>query len=155
MQSGTSFAAPHVTAVAGMLWAQNRSKTSGEIASLLRASANAAWDEKEAGNGIVDLDYAEQVADTYQVSDENKVSQSNEDQLTEYAVPAVVQARWAKQDNQLYYDKSGLHYSHKGLLQQATAIDISADQMQYLYAAIQLPDDRKNIVYKDTKLEGD
>ena len=115
MQSGTSFAAPHVTAVAGMLWAQNRSKTSGEIASLLRASANAAWDEKEAGNGIVDLDYAEQVADTYQVSDENKVSQSNEDQLTEYAVPAVVQARWAKQDNQLYYDKSGLHYSHKGL----------------------------------------
>lgn len=151
VQSGTSFAAPHVTAVAGILWAQNRSKTSAEIASLLRASANAAWDKQEAGNGIVDLDYAEQVADTYQVSDENKVSQSNEDQLTEYAVPTVVQDRWAKQDNQLYYDKSGLHYSHKGLLQQATAIDISADQMQYLYAAIQLPDDRKNIVYKKTQ----
>ena len=95
VQSGTSFAAPHVTAVAGILWAQNRSKTSAEIASLLRASANAAWDEQEAGNGIVDLDYAEQVADTYQVSAENKVSQSNEDQLTEYAVPTVVQARWA------------------------------------------------------------
>ena len=36
-------------------------------------------------------------------------------------------------------------------MQQATAIDISADQMQYLYAAIQLPDDRKNIVYKKTQ----
>lgn len=131
VQSGTSFAAPHVTAVAGILWAQNRSKTSAEIASLLRASANAAWDKQEAGNGIVDLDYAEQVADTYQVSAENKVSQSNEDQLTEYAVPTVVQARWAA-----HAVEGGMQYSHQGLLNIISPTCISKEELEYLYEVV-------------------
>lgn len=152
VQSGTSFAAPHVTAVAGILWAQNRSKTSAEIASLLRASANAAWDEQEAGNGIVDLDYAEQVADTYQVSAENKVSQSNEDQLTEYAVPTVVQARWNASDNSDCYKNSKLHNSHQGLLDVLQPTCISKEKLTYLYTVVAKADS-SDVVYNDSEMK--
>lgn len=152
VQSGTSFAAPHVTAVAGILWAQNRSKNSVEIASLLRASANAAWNEQEAGNGMVDLDYAKKIASDYKVSDEDALSESNEEHLTEYAVPEMVQARWAKGDDLQYYQKSGLHYSHQGLLKLTASAYISEAELDYLYNIVAQADS-SNAVYGDVSLQ--
>lgn len=152
VQSGTSFAAPHVTAVAGILWAQNRSKNSVEIASLLRASANAAWNEQEAGNGMVDLDYAKKIASDYKVSDEDALSESNEEHLTEYAVPEMVQAQWAKGDDLQYYQKSGLHYSHQGLLKLTASAYISEAELDYLYNIVAQADS-SNAVYGDVSLQ--
>ena len=61
VNSGTSFAAPHVTAVAGLLWAQDKGKSAEDIRSLLRASAKGDWEENQAGSGMVDYSYASKI----------------------------------------------------------------------------------------------
>lgn len=63
--NGTSMAAPHVTGVASILWAKNKSKSSNFIRDLMFASANPVGNENKNGNGIVDLDYALSVYDEF------------------------------------------------------------------------------------------
>ena len=112
VQHGISFAAPHVTAVAGMLWAQDSTKSAEEIRSLLRASANGEWEE--AGSGIVDFAYAEELLPEYECSEETEVSDTNKSKLQEYDVPETVQARWCS--NAIYILENPIPYTHDNLI---------------------------------------
>lgn len=136
IRSGTSFAAPHVTAVAALLWSQSKSKTAYDIASLLRDSANDAWNEIGSGNGMVDYQYAQDILDVYVSKEYDKISNTNEKHLTKYAVPEIVQARWEANDRNLYQDKNGdkaLNYTHKALLGDGDKpTNISAVEYNYL-----------------------
>lgn len=62
-------AALHVTGIASVLWAGDKTKSESFIRALLDASANRVTDNGLSGNGIVDLNYAlsicENFADTY------------------------------------------------------------------------------------------
>ena len=55
---GTSLAAPHVTAVASVLWQKDKSVSADFIRSLLAFSANQYGEDYEYGNGLVDLNFA-------------------------------------------------------------------------------------------------
>ena len=55
---GTSLAAPHVTAVASVLWQKDRSVSADFIRSLLAFTANQYGEDYEYGNGLVDLEFA-------------------------------------------------------------------------------------------------
>lgn len=59
--SGTSMAAPHVTAVASLLWAKNPDKSAGFIRTLLDESARSLGDADKSGYGLVDYEYAESI----------------------------------------------------------------------------------------------
>lgn len=61
--SGTSMAAPHVTAVASLLWGKNLSKSANFIRTLLDESARSLGSETESGFGLIDYKYAEQMYD--------------------------------------------------------------------------------------------
>ena len=56
--SGTSMAAPYVTAVAAVLWQKDKTKSPAFIRSLLAQTANELGDTEEYGNGLIDLEYA-------------------------------------------------------------------------------------------------
>ena len=56
--SGTSMAAPHVTAVAAVLWQKDKTKSPAFIRSLLAQTANELGGTEEYGNGLIDLEYA-------------------------------------------------------------------------------------------------
>ncbi len=57
--SGTSMAAPHVAAVASLLWAKDTTKSAYFIRTLLDESAHSLGDAHESGYGLVDYAYAE------------------------------------------------------------------------------------------------
>ncbi len=59
--SGTSMAAPHVAAVATMLWAKDVTKSAEFIRTLLDESARSLGDADESGYGLVDYAYAEDI----------------------------------------------------------------------------------------------
>lgn len=61
--SGTSMAAPHVTAVASLLWGKDLSKSGAFIRTLLDESARNLGSGTEAGYGLIDYEYAEQMYD--------------------------------------------------------------------------------------------
>ncbi len=140
LSSGTSFAAPHVTAMAALLWSNNKEKTAKEIKSLLCASANTAWTVKDAGNGLVDYAYAEEIAPSYDVADEEQISQTNDNSLNEYAVSEIVQARWeAGNDPNTYGTKATLAYSHVGLM--SNPVQLTKDELTYLTKVVVQADD--------------
>ena len=56
--SGTSMAAPHVTAAAAVLWQKDKTKSPEFIRNLLAQTANELGSTEEYGNGLVDLEYA-------------------------------------------------------------------------------------------------
>ena len=56
--TGTSMSAPHVTAIASVLWQRDLSRSSDFIRTLLEYSANKYGDSKEYGFGLVDLKFA-------------------------------------------------------------------------------------------------
>ncbi len=61
--SGTSMAAPHVTAVASLLWGKDLSKSGEFIRTLLDESARALGSGTEAGYGLIDYAYAQKMYD--------------------------------------------------------------------------------------------
>lgn len=63
--SGTSLSAPHVTAVASLLWEKDLSVSHEFIRGLLNASANGYGDKNKYGNGLVDYQYALKIYDDY------------------------------------------------------------------------------------------
>lgn len=56
--SGTSLAAPQVTAVATLIWQKDSSVSADFVRGLLNESANLYGDKDEYGNGLVDAEYA-------------------------------------------------------------------------------------------------
>ncbi|MCR5796309.1 MAG: S8 family peptidase [Eubacterium sp.] len=61
--SGTSLAAPHVTAIASLLWEKDMSMPADFIRTLIDLSANKCDKETACGNGIVDYNYALEIYD--------------------------------------------------------------------------------------------
>lgn len=140
LSSGTSFAAPHVTAMAGLLWSNHKEKTAKEIKSLLCASANTAWDAKDAGNGLVDYAYAEEIAPSYDTDNEGQISNTNDSRLDEYAVPEIVHARWEAGNNpNIYGTKATLAYSHIGLM--SNPVQFTKEELTYLTKVVVQADD--------------
>ncbi len=144
VNSGTSFAAPHVTAIAGMLWAEDATKSAEDIRSLLRASANGRWEEREGGSGLVDYGYARELAPGYERDEEEKISNTNERELETYDVPEVVQARWAS--NLVPGLKTDAKYRHRDLISQVNGDDdfeslkFSGNELNILYKTVETAD---------------
>lgn len=59
--SGTSVAAPHVTGVAAVLWAKDKSKSKEFIRDLLKETSK----KLEDGSGLIDLQYAQNKYDEF------------------------------------------------------------------------------------------
>lgn len=60
---GTSMAAPHVTAIASLLWQKDKSVTADFIRQLLDASAKGVGNTDDYGYGVIDLEYALNIYD--------------------------------------------------------------------------------------------
>ncbi|MCI8339977.1 MAG: S8 family serine peptidase, partial [Lachnospiraceae bacterium] len=147
VNSGTSFAAPHVTAIAGMLWAEDATKSAEDIRSLLRSSANGRWEEREGGSGLVDYDYARELAPGYERDEEEKISDTNEKELETYDVPEVVQARWFGNPIK---ENPTISYRHRHLISDANdlggfAKPFTGDELNILYVTVAMADDTVNI----------
>jgi len=63
--SGTSYAAPHVAAVAALLWGKDKNKSNDFIRLLMNESAQQVGDKKEYGNGLVDVEQALSIYNTF------------------------------------------------------------------------------------------
>lgn len=113
--NGTSMAAPHVTGVASVLWAKDKSKTSTFVKELMFASAKSLGDESIKGNGVVDLDYALSVYDEFaaQYTEEkqgNVKMVAENTQALEVYDDATVEASWGYSDHAYavgLYDETG------------------------------------------------
>ena len=103
--SGTSYAAPHVTAIAALLWARDGQRSSDSIRGLLQKSARDLGEKEEYGYGLVDYEYATEIYDEYmELYQEGGVENINEEgidgikendrSVTEYEVPEMVQGSW-------------------------------------------------------------
>ena len=107
---GTSMAAAHVTGVASILWAKDRSKSNDFVRKLMNVSAKKIGDEEKAGNGVIDLDYALSVYDEFTATykedgKENSPINENLEQVSVYD-EAEISASWAWQKHQ---DAVGLY----------------------------------------------
>lgn len=102
---GTSMAAPHVTGVASILWAKDRSKSNEFIKSLLNASAKPMKDGVTEGNGLLDLNYALSVYDEFAAkyeegyTEEKQIIEKNTEKIQTYT-DEEVQASWDWRDHQ-------------------------------------------------------
>ncbi len=105
---GTSLAAPHVTAVASVLWQKDRSVSADFIRSLLAFTANQYGEDYEYGYGLVDLEFALSQYDAFKevyVADDSlseEVSEAvadgtlevNEKPVVEFEDVAYVEGSW-------------------------------------------------------------
>ena len=69
--SGTSMAAPHVTAAAAVLWQKDKTKSPDFVRGLLSQAANNLGDSNQYGNGLVDLEYALEHYEEYEAAYED------------------------------------------------------------------------------------
>lgn len=86
--SGTSVAAPHVTAIASILMQNDSEATNDLIREVLNKSANSLGEHNEYGNGIVDMGYAleiyEDVKENYESNEVVNVIETNESVIEVY-----------------------------------------------------------------------
>ncbi|MBQ9118561.1 MAG: S8 family serine peptidase [Lachnospiraceae bacterium] len=113
---GTSMAAPHVTAIASVLWQKDLSVSADFIRSLLAFTANQYGDSDEYGYGLVDLEFALSQYDAF------KANYSEED-LAEAVEEAVAagelqenEAEVVVFDDVAYVEGSWYAVEHTGLL---------------------------------------
>lgn len=99
--SGTSYAAPHVTAIAATLWNEVPDWSNRKIRALLKAGARDLSDQSQYGNGLVDYEYTKSImADFSEKYEEDVVeeiieSYKNESVLETYEMSKYVLANWA------------------------------------------------------------
>lgn len=97
---GTSMAAPHITGVASVLWAKDKSKSGEFIRALMNESAKQIGDEAGQGNGVVDLEYALSIYDEFESKyveyiDENEdIVEKNIKELETYT-ETELEASWS------------------------------------------------------------
>ena len=97
VSGGTSFAAPHVSAVAALLWSQHPEWNSNTVRKVLQESARSISSDRETGYGLLDYAYAEKIAKDVKASETvtgAAVSGENRTKLKEYEIPAIVEANW-------------------------------------------------------------
>ena len=98
VSGGTSFAAPHVSAVAALLWSQHPEWNSNTVRKVLQESARSISSDRETGYGLLDYAYAEEIAKDVKASEivtGAAVSGDNRTKLKEYEIPAIVEANWS------------------------------------------------------------
>ena len=118
---GTSLAAPHVTAVASVLWQKDRSVSADFIRSLLAFTANQYGEDYEYGNGLVDLEFALSQFDAFRevyavdadvlneqvgAAVEDGALDVNEKPVEEFEGVVYVEGSWSKERHQLYTEES-------------------------------------------------
>lgn len=99
---GTSFAAPHVTAVAALLWSHDNTRSNREIRGILQSSARYLGEKEEYGFGLVDYSYASEIMEDYELPEEDTefgAEYLNKVSVTEYMLSEVVTASWSKADH--------------------------------------------------------
>lgn len=99
--SGTSMAAPQVTALAAMLWQRDLEKPAEFIRSLIDVTANHLGDEKAYGYGLIDCAYALQYYDDFEkeYSGQKKIAENVENLLeTEEGIKNEKDITGCKQD---------------------------------------------------------
>ena len=134
---GTSMAAPHVTGVASVLWAKDKSKSNDFIKELLKASAKEMEDATKEGSGLIDLKYALSVYDEF---DKNYVenesvdveSQENNEKIETFD-EAEVSASWNWRDHQSAVGS----YS-----------DLGATELNIIKIGAMIPDTKDYLKYK-------
>lgn len=107
VDSGTSYAAPHVTAVAALLWSRDSTKSPDFIRRLLQVSARDLGEHNVYGYGLVDYEYASTIYNTFaeeyqQEADAPFQEIGNPAEPEEYSVPEKVQASWRGENHTEY-----------------------------------------------------
>lgn len=100
---GTSFAAPHVSAIAALLWSQDAGRTAEEIRGVIQSSARYLGDPAQYGYGLADYTRAAEILEEYELpenSQEPGEIESNDTPVMEYEIPEVVKASWGKKLHQ-------------------------------------------------------
>ncbi|MBO5484442.1 MAG: S8 family serine peptidase [Lachnospiraceae bacterium] len=98
---GTSLAAPHVAAMAAMLWSQDADRSNREIRGILQRSARYLGETQEYGFGLVDYTHALEVMEKFDLVQWDKdiaanPAEVNDSTVKEYVLPEIVRASWNK-----------------------------------------------------------
>lgn len=120
---GTSLAAPHVTAVASVLWQKDKSVSADFIRSLLAFSANQYGEDYEYGNGLVDLNFALSQYDAFRevyAKDADVLNEQvrdavadgalavNEKPVEEFGDVVYVEGSWAPDNHELLAEETSI-----------------------------------------------
>ncbi len=99
--SGTSIAAPHVSAMAAVLWERDRSRSADFIKGLIESSANKIRDDGTT-YGIADLGYAQDIYDKYAENYEEGICEveENDNEIIIDEAAARVAARWSQNNHE-------------------------------------------------------
>ncbi len=100
--SGTSIAAPHVTAAAAVLWSNDKTKSNDYIMQLLKASANTAVSTESCSVGLLDIANAMDSFDSFQYSpnaDIGKILPTDESDVEYYNDDGIAVGCWEKTDH--------------------------------------------------------
>lgn len=100
IESGTSYAAPHVSAIAAMLWEACPTWDAGKIRAWMDAGARELKDS-DCGYGLIDYAYCREIQDVFDASYVSQgkkevnlpLPQANETELQEYQMPEIA-ALW-------------------------------------------------------------
>ena len=143
VSGGTSFAVPHVSAVAALLWSQHPEWNSNTVRKVLQESARSISSDRETGYGLLDYAYAEKIAKDVKASETATgaaVSGENRTKLKEYEISAIVEANWSGK-------------GHKELIQRSQDygwISYPSDELTVIKNAAVFPD-KEDEAYKDSK----
>ncbi len=152
IDSGTSYAAPHITAVAAKLWSLDDTKSAEFIRSLMQTSARELGEQKEYGYGLVDYQYAREI---YQEFAEGYTEHSlyadmesfeNAAKIETYEVPEMVQANWShKADEEGHYCMTGKAVTTSDYETYLSLI--SSNALKVLKGASRIPDYKNILAY--------
>ena len=120
VSGGTSFAAPHVSAVAALLWSQHPEWNSNTVRKVLQESARSISSDRETGYGLLDYAYAEKIAKDVKVSETATgaaVRGENRTKLKEYEIPAIVEANWEINEHKYKNEQVSNDNDHAYLIQ--------------------------------------
>ena len=135
--SGTSVAAPHVTAIASILMQNDSEATNDLVREVLNKSANSLGEHNEYGNGIVDMEYAleiyEDVKENYESNEVVNVIETNESVIEVYD-SGEVKRSWSQAQ-------------HEDMAKSAGAIN-----NKYILCGAKAPDDMSNDKYEGLSL---
>lgn len=107
--SGTSVAAPHVTGVAAVLWAKDKSKSKEFIRDLLKETSK----KLEDGSGLIDLQYAQNKYDEFSKNyqegiDNSDIIEKNPEKVENFSETDNAEALWGDAVHTSVSSSSGL-----------------------------------------------
>lgn len=108
--SGTSLAAPQITAVAALIWQKDTKVSAGFVRGLLNESANLYGKTDEYGNGLVDAEYARKHYEEYKRKYEENGEKTkllipeNQSEIMTFEDTGCVEGSWSKDDHEKLID---------------------------------------------------